>query len=86
MKIILFAMAVYLLTACQTQTSPFNADEALQYCDNQVGRTLDFLCQSDGSEIDASIIYADYYYIEALLRLKMKAHAISAPEGMLTTT
>lgn len=23
-----------------------------------------------GSEIDASIIYADYYYIEALLRLK----------------
>lgn len=25
----------------------------------------------DGSEIDASIVYADYYYIEALLRLKM---------------
>ena len=24
----------------------------------------------NGSEIDASIIYADYYYIEALLRLK----------------
>ena len=24
----------------------------------------------DGSEIDASIVYADYYYIEALLRLK----------------
>ncbi|HEY6914411.1 MAG TPA: glucuronyl hydrolase, partial [Paludibacter sp.] len=24
----------------------------------------------DKSEIDASIIYADYYYIEALLRLK----------------
>jgi unsaturated chondroitin disaccharide hydrolase len=23
-----------------------------------------------GSEIDASIIYADYYYIEALLRMK----------------
>ena len=23
-----------------------------------------------GSEIDASIIYADYYYMEALLRLK----------------
>ena len=23
-----------------------------------------------GSEIDASIIYADYYYIEALIRLK----------------
>jgi unsaturated chondroitin disaccharide hydrolase len=23
-----------------------------------------------GSEIDASIIYADYYYIEALTRLK----------------
>ena len=23
-----------------------------------------------GSEIDASIVYADYYYIEALLRLK----------------
>lgn len=23
-----------------------------------------------GSEIDASIIYADYYYIEALLRFK----------------
>jgi unsaturated chondroitin disaccharide hydrolase len=23
-----------------------------------------------GSEIDASIIYADYYYLEALLRLK----------------
>jgi len=26
--------------------------------------------QPDGSEIDASIMYADYYYIEALLRLK----------------
>ena len=26
-----------------------------------------------GSEIDASIIYADYYYIEALLRLKSLA-------------
>ena len=26
-----------------------------------------------GSEIDASIIYADYYYIEALLRLKEMA-------------
>jgi unsaturated chondroitin disaccharide hydrolase len=26
----------------------------------------------NGSEIDASIIYADYYYIEALLRLKKK--------------
>ena len=25
----------------------------------------------EGSEIDASIVYADYYYIEALLRLKM---------------
>ena len=25
-----------------------------------------------GSEIDASIIYADYYFIEALLRLKEK--------------
>jgi unsaturated chondroitin disaccharide hydrolase len=24
----------------------------------------------NGSEVDASIIYADYYYIEALLRLK----------------
>ena len=24
----------------------------------------------NGGEIDASIIYADYYYIEALLRLK----------------
>jgi unsaturated chondroitin disaccharide hydrolase len=24
----------------------------------------------NGSEIDASIIYADYYYIEALLKLK----------------
>jgi len=24
----------------------------------------------NNSEIDASIIYADYYYIEALLRLK----------------
>lgn len=23
-----------------------------------------------GSEIDASIIYADYYYLEALMRLK----------------
>ena len=34
-----------------------------------------FLLHSTGhwpakSEIDASIIYADYYYIEALLRLK----------------
>jgi unsaturated chondroitin disaccharide hydrolase len=26
--------------------------------------------QPDGTEIDASIMYADYYYIEALLRLK----------------
>ena len=24
----------------------------------------------NGTEIDASIIYADYYYLEALLRLK----------------
>lgn len=49
MKKILFAVAICLLTACQTQTTSFNADEALQYCDNQVGRTLDFLRQSDGT-------------------------------------
>lgn len=41
----------------------------------------------EGSEIDASIIYADYYYMEALLRLK-KLHghetmlyAVRRPEG-----
>ena len=28
-----------------------------------------------GTEIDASIIYADYYYLEALLRLKSGVHA-----------
>ena len=38
-------------------------------------RRLSFLDHSTGhkpagSEIDASIIYADYYYLEALLRLK----------------
>ena len=38
-------------------------------------RNVAFLMHSTGhhpagSEIDASIIYADYYYIEALLRLK----------------
>ena len=38
-----------------------------------------FLLHSTGhypanSEIDASIIYADYYYIEALLRLKRLQH------------
>ncbi len=49
MKKILFAMAVGLLMACQTQTTPFNADEALQYCVNQVGRALDSLRQSDGT-------------------------------------
>ena len=26
----------------------------------------------NGSEIDASIIYADYYYMEALIRLKQR--------------
>lgn len=39
------------------------------------GNNPSFLLHSTGhwpakSEIDASIIYADYYYIEALLRLK----------------
>ena len=29
-----------------------------------------------GSEIDASIIYADYYYLEALLKIKNARHAI----------
>ena len=38
-------------------------------------RNVSFLLHSTGhhpagSEIDASIIYADYYYLEALLRLK----------------
>ena len=38
-------------------------------------RNVSFLMHSTGhlpagSEIDASIIYADYYYIEALMRLK----------------
>ena len=28
-----------------------------------------------GSEIDASIIYADYYYLEALLKIKNARHA-----------
>ena len=32
-----------------------------------------------GSEIDASIIYADYYYIEALLRLRR----LNAGQGIL---
>jgi len=40
-------------------------------------RNVSFLMHSTGhhpagSEIDASIIYADYYYLEALLRLKMQ--------------
>lgn len=30
-----------------------------------------------GSEIDASIIYADYYYIEALLRLRALQKAVN---------
>ena len=39
------------------------------------GRNVAFLMHSTGhhpagSEIDASIVYADYYYLEALLRLK----------------
>ncbi|WP_299780752.1 glycoside hydrolase family 88 protein [uncultured Formosa sp.] len=33
------------------------------------------------SEVDASIIYADYYYMEALLRLK-KLNEIRKPEGL----
>lgn len=37
-----------------------------------------------GSEIDYSIIYADYYYIEALNRLN-KLDASSAPSAILTT-
>jgi len=50
--------------------------ESLSSTDYQCGKNSPaFLCHSTGhwpnhSEIDASIIYADYYYIEALLRLK----------------
>jgi len=41
------------------------------------GRNTAFLMHSTGhhpagSEIDASIIYADYYYLEALLRYRSK--------------
>lgn len=44
-----------------------------------------FLLHSTGhwpakSEIDASIIYADYYYIEALLRLKRINEGLRAVE------
>ena len=49
MKKMLFTMAICLLTACQTQTTSFNADEALQYCHHQVARALDALRQADGS-------------------------------------
>lgn len=41
------------------------------------GKNVSFLLHSTGhhpagSEIDASIIYADYYYLEALLRLQLR--------------
>lgn len=36
----------------------------------------------NGSEIDASIIYADYYYIEALLRLKKLQKGISIGQNL----
>ncbi|MBB5440793.1 unsaturated chondroitin disaccharide hydrolase [Pedobacter sp. AK017] len=39
----------------------------------------------NGSEIDASIIYADYYYIEALLRLKKLQNGVSIYSTSLST-
>ena len=53
----------------------FQQDIEQAYCRVKF-EVFPFLRQSEtmempaGSEIDASIIYADYYYMEALLRLK----------------
>lgn len=51
-------------------------------------RNVSFLMHSTGhhpagSEIDASIIYADYYYLEALLRLKSEQTLEKALSGQL---
>ena len=48
MKKILFAMAVCMLAACQTQPASFDADEALQYCSEQVNRALTTLQDDEG--------------------------------------
>ena len=47
------------------------AEKGLGYCAGQTERTLAQISPA-GTEIDYAIIYADYYYIEALLRLKDK--------------
>lgn len=59
MKKYFFGILLCGLTGCglPKTASDFNVDEALGYCASQV-------------KIDASIVYADYYYLEALLRLK----------------
>ena len=49
MKNILFAIGLFLLTACQTkQAEPFDAGQSLQYCTSQVNRALSELQDKDG--------------------------------------
>ncbi len=55
--------AVKMLTSLSSD-SYRSGDKRASFLDHSVGH------MPAGSEIDASIIYADYYYLEALLRLK----------------
>ncbi len=66
------ALAKTYLESAKHMLKTLSSDAYLSKDDNSA-----FLLHStghfpNGSEIDASIIYADYYYIEALLRLKKK--------------
>ena len=40
MKKLILGMALCLLMACQTQEEPFDADQQLQYCSEQVARKI----------------------------------------------
>lgn len=61
------------LAGCTAGSGNFTgeAEKGLGYCAGQTERTLAQISPA-GTEIDYAIIYADYYYIEALLRLKNK--------------
>ncbi len=60
--------AVNILKACEKKFCNWNPDE-----DSIMGGGTFFYHDPDGSETHVPIIYGDYYFIEAVLRLKEKA-------------
>lgn len=69
-----YRQAAEKMLASLSSPAYLSGDKRLSFLDHSVGH------MPAGSEIDASIIYADYYYLEALLRLRK----LNASENVLT--